>query len=856
MRRKLVPALFHLFEKEKLPDQFCIIGSGRRELDQKSFHRLVLEDLRTHQEISEEKARHFLNLFLYVRGDLKKRESYNSLKKELESIDRKWGICSNKLFYLAVTPELYQTIFQHLAGSGLTLDCGSSYAFESPKNLVRLERLRTAAGWTRVIVEKPFGKDFKTAKKLDSMLGTLFREDQIYRIDHYLAKEMLQNILTFRFSNNLLEKNWSKETIERIDIKLWEKIGVEDRGAFYDGIGALRDVGQNHLLQMLGLVTMDRPVTFIADEIRTRRAEILKTLRILTPAEIKEKTFRAQYEGYRKIKGVDPKSNTETYFKIVAELNAPRWEGVPVTLESGKRMGEARKEIVVTFRHPMPCLCEKAVSRVRDIGDSTAVTYHYQNKVVFSLEPQERITIHFWAKKPGLTLEMEERSFEFLFRESQAKRQYVEEYEKLMLDCIAGDQMLFLSTEEVKAMWKFIDPIIHAWHRGAVKLERYKPDTSAIARKSPQGFLYKRGEREDLKEIGLIGLGKMGMNLGIRLTGFGWKVVAFDPSPEARIAAEKHGIIVVDSIKKVVVNLKKPRVIWLMVPPFAKASGDTKTLTGRLGGKSVVKPVDEIIFGTEESRFEQQQSISRSSKNTSALSKLLKQGDIIIDGGNSFYEDSIRRAEKLKKLGIHFLDVGVSGGPKGARDGSSLMIGGEKEIFERIEHLFQDLSAPQGYGWVGKSGAGHFVKMVHNGIEYGIMQALAEGFNLLRYADKRGLRPSAGGIVTKRRNKIKYKFDLGKIARIYNHGSVIESRLMGWLEDVFHEFGEDLKGVSGAVSHTGEGKWTVEVTKRLKVPAQVIKAAFNFRVKSKRKPSYTGKILTALRNRFGEHPIK
>ena len=282
------------------------------------------------------------------------------------------------------------------------------------------------------------------------------------------------------------------------------------------------------------------------------------------------------------------------------------------------------------------------------------------------------------------------------------------------------------------------------------------------------------------KEIAIIGLGKMGKNMRARLEEKDWKVLGFDKNP---------------ALKKLVKNLSRPRIAWLMVP-----SG---------------KPVDEVING---------------------LVKFLEKGDIIIDGGNSFYKDSVKKAKKLAKKGIEFLDVGVSGGPEGARKGACLMIGGKKEIFEKLGHLFRDLAQKEGFQYVGKSGAGHFVKMVHNGIEYGLMQSIAEGFNLMKNSP--------------------FNLDLKKIAALYNKGSVIESRLIGWLEKSFQKHGQDLKNVSGKVGATGEGEWTVKTAKKLKVPVKIIEESVSFRKHSQKKPSYTGKILSSLREQFGGHGVK
>ncbi len=277
----------------------------------------------------------------------------------------------------------------------------------------------------------------------------------------------------------------------------------------------------------------------------------------------------------------------------------------------------------------------------------------------------------------------------------------------------------------------------------------------------------------------------MGQNMALRLQKKGWQVFSFDVNGKGNAK----------SIEELVNSLATPRIIWLMVPAG--------------------KPVDNVL---------------------QELTPLLNRSDVVVDGGNSFYEDSIKRAKKLAARGIYFLDVGVSGGPSGARNGACLMIGGEKAIFEKYEEFFRDLATPEGYGYMGEFGAGHFVKMVHNGIEYGMMQAIAEGFAMMK--------------------KSPFKLNLQEIARLYNHGSVVESRLVGWLENAFEQFGDDLKNVSGSVGHTGEGEWTVKTAKKFGVDVPVIKNSVKFRVDSAKRPSYTGKILTALRNQFGGHNVK
>jgi 6-phosphogluconate dehydrogenase len=300
--------------------------------------------------------------------------------------------------------------------------------------------------------------------------------------------------------------------------------------------------------------------------------------------------------------------------------------------------------------------------------------------------------------------------------------------------------------------------------------------------------------RGDVMKLGYIGLGKMGANMVERCLEKGYGVVAFDRNADAVKAARSKGAQIADSLTPLVASLPTPRLVWIMVPYQA---------------------VDAVL---------------------KELAPLLAKGDTVVDGGNSPYKESIRRSKELATKGIDFLDAGVSGGPAGARNGACIMVGGRKEVFQKFEALFRDLSVPDGYGYMGGPGAGHFVKMVHNGIEYGMMQALAEGFAVMKASD--------------------FGLELARITDVYNHKSVIESRLVGWLQSAFARYGEDLKGISGSAAQSGEGMWTVEAGKELGVPTPIIQGALEFRIQSQAHPSYTGRLVSAMRNQFGGHEVK
>ena len=436
-KRKIVPGLYHLFSGGLLPELFSVVGFSRRGLSENELKALLVQILAEHKDInpSQKELKNFLALFSYQQGDFTQQKDYIVLGSVLGNVDDNWNTCANKLFYLSVPPKYYSEIFTSLSASNLIKPCAAEDS------------------WTRVIVEKPFGHNIQTAQALDAQLASLFDEKQIYRIDHFVAKEMMQNILAFRFANRFLERGWNNKSVSDINIYFPEKLEVKNRGGFYDGVGALRDVGQNHLLQILALLTMDDPKTFDGDAVRESRAKLLQDLIIPDLDYIQKHTVRGQYKGYTLIKGVAEDSKTETYFKIQAELKNDRWAGVPITLESGKALEERDLKAIVTFKPKNDC----------------------QNRIIFDLQGSDMgIYIEFWAKKPGLSLTLEKRTLSFSFCTQEYACGLSEPYERLILDCMRGNQTLFTSTSEIMSMWRFIDPIIDAWKLNRVPLLSYE----------------------------------------------------------------------------------------------------------------------------------------------------------------------------------------------------------------------------------------------------------------------------------------------------------------------------------------------------------------------------------------------
>ena len=427
--KKLIPAIYSLYAGQSLPKVFRFIGFSRSIGSKDDLDRIVNSALDIRNDLKDSSRASFLKLGTFLQGNFNEEDSYRRLHEQLEEIDASIGQCTNKLFYLAVPPQLYETICKNLAASGLTVPCDD-------RN-----------GWTRVLVEKPFGNNLKTAKKLDALLGKLFREEQIFRIDHYLAKETVQNILAFRFFNATFEPIWNAKHIERVEIKLHEKNGIDDRAEFYNTVGALRDVGQNHMLQMLAIIAMDRPKTLTPDAIREHRAEVFESLKILGGRAFAQSFDRGQYEGFRNELGIPPDSTTETYFRLKVFINNKRFSGVPFILEAGKAMAQSRVEVCVTFKN-IHCLCNKGSSCV------------HANRLVFRIQPDEGISISLWVKRPGLTDELAQETLSFSYEKALDSSRAADAYARLLYDCIRGDQTLFASTREVLASWKFITPIL------------------------------------------------------------------------------------------------------------------------------------------------------------------------------------------------------------------------------------------------------------------------------------------------------------------------------------------------------------------------------------------------------------
>lgn len=433
-QKKLLPSLMDMFARGVLPDRFHIVAFSKDELTDDSYR----EFARTHIDARGKTyapgvPEAFLNTMTYVQGMFDDRNAFTRIRETLEEYDNAIGMCTSKMFYLAVPPVFYDTIFEQIAHTKLDQPCV------------------VGEGWTRILVEKPFGSDLDHAHYLEDKLSVLFREEQIYRIDHYLAKDALQNILAFRFSNGIFEDNWNRNYVEAVSIKVYESIDVRTRGAFFDGVGALRDVGQNHMLQMLALIAMERPHALDAKAIRAARAQVLRALRRPTTEHVRG-WVKGQYEGYRDTPHVNSESRTETYFALKTYVDLPAWEGVPFYLEHGKAMEESRTEITVRFRSSRTCVCNEQAP------------HEHPNFVRFTVSPHQTIMVRFWVRKPGVKYALEPNDLVFDRHATLPEgSSLAEAYEDVLFDGLCGNQTLFVSSEEQEAAWTFVTDILKHW---------------------------------------------------------------------------------------------------------------------------------------------------------------------------------------------------------------------------------------------------------------------------------------------------------------------------------------------------------------------------------------------------------
>ena len=441
-QRKLVPSLFNLYCKERMPKMFHIVGYGGTDFNDESFRAHLKEGMEKHSEVkySDQEWQDFASHIAYVKRGYTA-EDFSYLNQYLDE----WqGQDGNRLFYMATPPDAFPNIIDLLGKS---------------------KQLKEEQGWRRVVIEKPFGTDLESAKKLNHQIHKVLHENQIYRIDHYLGKDTVQNILVARFANTIFEPLWNRNYIDHVEITVAEKIGVEHRGKFYDKVGILRDIFQNHLLQLLTLVAMEPPVSFEAAALRNEKVKVLSAITPMTEEEVVQATVRGQYEGYRKEEGVDPNSTTATFGAARFYINNWRWQGVPFYLRSGKYLKEKLSQVTIEFKCPPHLLFPSQQGKMTP------------NMLILYLQPDEGIHWRFEAKVPDTVEELRSVDMEFHYDEAFGKTSLPDAYERLLLDTMTGDAALFTRADEVEMAWGIIDPIIKAWDAQKEPLVSYKPGT-------------------------------------------------------------------------------------------------------------------------------------------------------------------------------------------------------------------------------------------------------------------------------------------------------------------------------------------------------------------------------------------
>jgi len=457
--RKLVPALYHLDQGGHLPGECAIVGFARRDWSDQQFRDELKKSLANPKDSEfEESWTEFSPRIFYNQSNFDDPKGYQKLKDQLDKIDATRGTRGNRLYYLAVSPEYFSVIVDHLGQAGLIYEDD-----QGP--------------WSRVVIEKPFGHDLASARELNREVSRVLREDQVYRIDHYLGKETVQNILALRFGNSMFEPLWDRRSVDSVQITAAEELGMAGgRGGYYDTSGALRDMIQNHLLQLLCLVAMEPPVDLGADAVRNERAKVLQSLPIWKPEEVEQNVVRGQYvagsiqgnevPGYRQEKGVAPESTTDTYVALRVTLNNWRWAGVPFFLRTGKRLPKRATEIAIQFKKPPTTLFE--VDTEANAG---------ANLLVLRIQPNEGASLAFQAKIPGSRRRLQEVRMDFRYGTAFAAPP-PEAYERLLLDVLLGDPSLYTRTDAVEAAWKFVDPILQAWQApGAARPREYPAGT-------------------------------------------------------------------------------------------------------------------------------------------------------------------------------------------------------------------------------------------------------------------------------------------------------------------------------------------------------------------------------------------
>ncbi len=453
--RKLYPAVYNLYLSGQLPENFALLSVGRRDKDDFIFREEAKAAINSYSRKNygnASKLNELLQHFYYYKMDFTDCNSYYGLKKRLESFDKKYNTMGNRIFYLAVAPEYFEPITKNIYACGINV----------------------SGGWERLVIEKPFGTDLTSARKLNQAITSTFNEEQIYRIDHFLGKEMLQNIMVIRFANALFEPLWNNKYINNIQVTSSETIGVENRGGYYDKAGALRDMMQNHMLQLLMLIAMEPPISLDTGAIRDEKVKVLRTLAPMTEDYIRRNVVRGQYGegfidnrrvvGYRQEERVSPESNTETYMAMKVEIENFRWAGVPFYLRTGKRLPKKITRIVIEFKQLPGILYYKEFNGLE------------ANRLIIEIQPREGVVLKFNGKRPGPVDHIIPVEMDFC-QNCAIGAISPDAYERLLYDVMRGDSTLFTRWDEVEHSWAFIDNISNYWLKESVSLPNYAAGT-------------------------------------------------------------------------------------------------------------------------------------------------------------------------------------------------------------------------------------------------------------------------------------------------------------------------------------------------------------------------------------------
>jgi len=796
-KKKTYPSLLHLYTANLLPEDTHIWGFARSNITHEELRARIRPYIEKSGEASVIDA--FLSNCFYKQGaSYGDEKAYQELSTEMSKYEEQFPdkLNHNRLFYFAIPPNVF-------ADTGVAIK----------------QSAMADKGWTRIIVEKPFGRDLQSCEDILSVLAKNFEEDSLFRIDHYLGKEMVQNLLVLRFGNQWVERIWDRNSIQCVFLTFKEPFGTDGRGGYFDNYGIIRDIIQNHLLQVMTLLAMEPPIKVDGPEsgrsIRDAKVAVLKSIE---PIQI-EDCCLGQYEGYTDDETIKNKeTNTPTFAAIRCYINNPRWAGVPFILKAGKALDERKAEMRIQFK------------------DAPAAEYLFdqkcaRNELVIRMQPDEAIYFKTNVKSPGFSSQPVQSELEVNYNTkfaSAAHGNLPDAYSRLILDVLRGRSAAFVREDELRRSWEIFTPLLHqiedeniqpllypSGSRGPSALDDFITKESGYVRNTAYVFNGRKlspGSKPGavLAEVGLYGLAVMGQNFALNIASHGFTICVGNRSPTKVELTVKRGkkegnlpLIGSSDPEDFIKKLQRPRKVILLV--------------------QAGKPVDLTI---------------------ETLSKYMDAGDILVDGGNEYYPNTIRRATELESKGILFVGMGISGGEEGARNGPSLMPGGPKEAYDQLERILTTCAAQVKDGpcasYVGPIGSGNYVKMVHNGIEYGDMQLIAEAYDIMRH------------VCEMTNDEISQVFADWNKGKLESYLIEITAVILSRKDDITSK-GHVVDYVLDKTGTKGTGKWTMQEAAEESVAAPTISGSLDARYISGRKDErvQASKIL----NGPGEHEV-